>query len=132
MNIGMAYSRLRGCIRARRDSGCVSTSTVFWVLLLELAASIFFLLFVIDGPGLEHTHPALFPWAVDRLLLSLFFECHMLSTFVLSAHLRFALPNAISPTPSPYTQQIHGFTARPTIGQAVANVGWHSKERARF
>ena len=37
-------------------------------LLLRLLC---FLVFVIDGPGLEYTHPAVMPWLVDRLAISL-------------------------------------------------------------
>jgi hypothetical protein len=88
-NAYLGITRLHGFVRAQRMSRHLTSSAAMWVLSLELAASFLFLLFVVDGPGLEHTRPAVLPWIVDRMVLSLFFECHMLATLVLSSHLRF-------------------------------------------
>lgn len=86
-NILLAIWRLHGFWRVRKLPG-ISISAAVTVLTLELIGCCWMLVFIVDGPSMEHTRPALMPFMIDRLSLSLSLEFNMLSMLVMSMHLR--------------------------------------------
>ena len=88
LNVILAVRRLNSFWRARKLSNHMSNNMAPAALALELAASVALAVFLVDGPVFEHTRPAIFPWIVDRLSISVFYELHMLSTLVVTWRLR--------------------------------------------
>ena len=58
------------------------------VISLELVSALGMTLYIVDGPGMEHTRPVVLPWLVHRLALGIQVEFHMLALLVSSLHLR--------------------------------------------
>ena len=54
----------------------------------ELLATVGMLIYIIDGPGQEHTRPCVLPWFVHRVSLSVHVEFHLLACLVFYWHLR--------------------------------------------
>ena len=57
------------------------------VVALELCSALFLLVVVIDGPGIEHTRPALFPFFVFRMAIALHLNCQMLAVLLFASYL---------------------------------------------
>lgn len=88
-NAAFAAWRIYLFCDASRDAMTTMTTATL-VCSLELLGSILLAVYIIDGPGLEHTRPACMPFIVDRLSLSMYTQLNVLSTLVISMHLRFA------------------------------------------
>ena len=58
------------------------------VIALELLSTAALLIFIIDGPGQEHTRPAMLPWWLWRTAQSLQVELHIVATIFFASHLR--------------------------------------------
>lgn len=98
LNMGLCVRQLLRFVRAKQERAIASTLPASAVITIELASSLFQLIFIIDGPGLEKTRPAVFPFIVDRIALALAFEFHMIATLVISSHFRQLLKRVASAT----------------------------------
>ena len=84
-NMAFASVRLRGFWSARLSQ---YHSVPILVLSLEMASSACMLIFLVDGPGIEHTRPSVMPFMVWRLMQSFNLELTMISFLIISVHLR--------------------------------------------
>ena len=77
--------RFRRTARATGDSQNIHAIRVIGC---ELLATAGMLIYIIDGPGQEHTRPCVLPWFVHRVSLSVHVEFHLLASLVFYWHLR--------------------------------------------
>ena len=71
-----------------RSSKKLKMRTATQVISLELVSALGMTLYIVDGPGMEHTRPVVLPWLVHRLAMGIQVEFHMLALLVSSSHLR--------------------------------------------
>ena len=71
-----------------KTSASLNSGAAVTVIGLELISSLAMVLFIVDGPGMEHTRPVLLPWLVHRLALGFQTSFHMLALLFSSKHLR--------------------------------------------
>ena len=58
------------------------------VLAIEVLSQVCLLIFVIDGPFMEHTHYSVMPWIADRMMQMFAPQLHSIATFLVALQLR--------------------------------------------
>lgn len=90
-NVLLALHQLRSFIVAAKrlaaTSNKLQAGSAIKVIILELISALAMMLYVVDGPGMEHTRPVVLPWFVHRMALAAQYESHMLALLVSSSHL---------------------------------------------
>ena len=91
-NVALAlYQLARFLMAAKRlaaSSNKLQAGSAIKVICLELVSALAMIVFIIDGPGMEHTRPVVLPWLAHRLALAVQTEAHMLALLVSSTHLQ--------------------------------------------
>ena len=74
--------------RVAKQMGSDQNKHAIRVVGCELIATLSILVYIIDGPYMEHTRPCVLPWFVHRISLSLHVEFHLLAALFFYWHLR--------------------------------------------
>lgn len=85
------YQLIRFYLAAKQqaaNSSNLQAGSALRVIGLELVSALAMCVFIIDGPGMEHTRPVILPWFTHRVALGIQCEFHMLALLVSSSHLR--------------------------------------------
>ena len=87
-NVAFASSQLRKAHRGAPVRKKSRINTAVLVLICELASQMLYLVYLVDGPSLEHTRPAMLSFIVARLVTIVGLQLQSVSILVIALHLR--------------------------------------------